>query len=102
HLGQHLVTEGFMEASAVQALLAESRRQRVPIGETALRSKLLEPAELAGVIRRQAFQLLQHALEEQFSVQSFQASATAFSEPDKTAQKRLLPLPGNLASPLST
>src|SRR5437867_5365738 len=81
HLGQHLVTEGFMEASAVQALLAESRRQRVPIGETALRSKLLEPAELAGVIRRQAFQLLQHALEEQFSVQSFQASATAFSVP---------------------
>ena len=49
HLGQHLVTEGFMEASAVQPLLAESRRQGVPIGEAALRSKLLEPAELVDV-----------------------------------------------------
>ena len=90
HLGQHLVTEGFMEASAVQPLLAESRRQGVPIGEAALRSKLLEPAELADVIRRQAFQLLRHALEKQFSVQSFQVSATGFSVPAQIHFENLL------------
>jgi len=80
-LGQYMVTDGLIEASAVQPLLAESQRQGVPIGEAALRSKLMDPADLADAIRRQAFQLLQHALEKQFSVQSFQASANGFSLP---------------------
>src|SRR5437867_1492401 len=80
-LGQYMLREGFIEASALDPLLVESRRRSVRIGEAALQTKTIGPADLGDVIRRQAFQLLKYALEKQLPVQSFLTSDTSFAVP---------------------
>jgi protein-tyrosine kinase len=77
-LGQYLVREGFVEASAIDPLLQESQRRQIPLGEAAVRRKILDPAELRDVARRQAVQLLKYAIDDDFAVGSFERPSPSF------------------------
>src|SRR5262249_43459344 len=49
-LGQYLLREGYFEARDLEPLLQKSNRQKITVGETAVRDGLLDPVELADVL----------------------------------------------------
>src|SRR3989442_9341998 len=57
-LGQHLMRKGFIDSRKLDKLLRQSSRRKVPLGETAVRYRVLGPSELREMIQRQAFELL--------------------------------------------
>src|SRR6516164_3855204 len=60
-LGQCFLREGYLEAGELEALLSKSKRQKVALGEAALRYQLMSVVELSEVLRVQVIELLIHA-----------------------------------------
>jgi capsular exopolysaccharide synthesis family protein len=80
-LGQYFLREGYLEARELDPLLLKSNRQKMTLGETAVRDGLLDPVELSDVLRLQAFELLKHAVEKDFERTGFRPGLRSFPVP---------------------
>ena len=78
-LGQYLLKEGFLDVPKLNKLLRKSRRKKNALGETALRSKILDASQLTRLIHLQASTLLRLCLAKGFQVQLFEAEAPSFN-----------------------
>jgi len=70
-LGKYLVREGFLTDKDVLKIIAEARKEKALLGETAVNKKYLEPSELVEAVRCQAMDLVTHAFEDGFTPESF-------------------------------
>ena len=66
-LGQYFLREGYLEAGELEPLLLKSQRQKIALGEAAVRDKMMDAVELSDILRLQAFELLKHAIENDFT-----------------------------------
>src|SRR5688572_1051323 len=70
-LGTSLVREGLLKEKDVLKIAAEAKKRNIMFGEVAVEHKFIDPAELADLVRRQAMDLLTHAFENGFQVESY-------------------------------
>src|SRR4051812_11606014 len=70
-IGAYLTREGFLSETDVPRVLSDARREKILLGEAAVRRQFLEAAEMAEVVRRQATELLKHAFMNGFVRESF-------------------------------
>src|SRR5262245_22451013 len=66
-LGQFLIKEECVDPKAVETLISKAQRQKVCLGEAVVRNHLIDPFDLADVVRNQVMELVKHALENEFS-----------------------------------
>ena len=78
-LGQHLVKKGVLDLSKLKKVLRKSRRRKSPLGETALRLKILDASQLTQIIHRQAYVLLRRCLSNGLKIHSFEADSPSFN-----------------------
>ena len=78
-LGRYLLKEGFLDVPKLNKLLRKSRRKKHALGETALRSRILDASQLTRLIHLQASTLLRLCLEKGFQVHVFEAAAPSFN-----------------------
>jgi protein-tyrosine kinase len=89
-LGQILSRRGHTDDAGICRLLESSRRRNITLGKVAVAIKLLDGAELQSVVQEQVVQLLLHALDNDFEIQSFNGSLTSFFMPARLDMDRLL------------
>jgi len=89
-LGRLLVRKGIAGDPAVGRLLEESRRRHVQLGRTAVSRKVLDDADLEVVVREQIVEVVAHALDHGFEIQSFTEKPTDFFRPARLNPDRLL------------
>ncbi len=62
-------------------MLSKSNRQKIALGEAAVRDELVDAVELFDILRLQAFELLQHAIENDFARSAFRPGLRSFQVP---------------------
>src|SRR5205809_5235444 len=82
-LGHYLVEEGWLQSADVALLASASRRHNMLFGEAAIWKKFLDSADLAGVVRRQAIDLLKRVFTDSFSIDGFTVGLRSFYVPAK-------------------
>jgi capsular exopolysaccharide synthesis family protein len=80
-LGDFLVQGGYLEASDVHAVLSQARKSRTLFGETAVRRQAIEPVDLAGIVQKQAVELVQHVFQNGFTSRGFTPTLRTFYAP---------------------
>ncbi|HLQ77738.1 MAG TPA: CpsD/CapB family tyrosine-protein kinase [Terriglobia bacterium] len=80
-LGAYLIREGYLSEPDVPKVIAEARRAKVVFGEAAVRKNLVDPAELAEMVRRQAIELLKHAFKNGFVKESYTRGLRSYYVP---------------------
>src|SRR5262245_51364514 len=78
HIGRYFVKEEYLDGSDLPRVLKAARREKILCGEAALRRKFLDPPELADIVRRQAMDLLKHAVMNGFVRLSFTKGFQSF------------------------
>jgi len=78
-LGQYLLKEGLLDLPKLDKLLRKSRQRKNALGETALRSRILDASQLTHLIHLQASTLLRLCLVNGFQVHSFKAASLSFN-----------------------
>jgi capsular exopolysaccharide synthesis family protein len=89
-LGQCFLREGYLEAGELEALLSKSKRQKVALGEAALRYQLMSVVELSEVLRVQVIELLIHAVDNEFTRAGFRPGLRSFHVPAQIQLPHLL------------
>src|SRR6266498_383676 len=89
-LGQYFLEEGVLNSKKLDTLLKSSRQKQISLGEAAVRGKVLDPAELGELIRRQAIHLFKHAMEKDFTVKAFEFLLSFFFMPARLDVESLL------------
>lgn len=80
-LGQYLLNEGYLDAKGVKTLVSNGKRQKLSLGEAAVRNHFIDPSDLADVVRNQVLELLKHALGNNFSPSGFIPGLHSFYAP---------------------
>jgi capsular exopolysaccharide synthesis family protein len=80
-LGQYFLREGYLEAGELEPLLLKSSRHKMTLGEAAVRDQVMDPVELSDILRLQAFELLRHAIENDFTRSGFRPGLRSFHVP---------------------
>ena len=73
-LGQYLLREKFLNSKKLNKLLRKSRRKETALGETAVRSRILDASELTRVIQIQASDLFRCCSKNGFQISSFDSN----------------------------
>jgi protein-tyrosine kinase len=90
-LGRFLSKRGHIADSALQLLLKESLRRRLPLGTAAVARKLLDVKVLEAMVCEQVIQTLLHAVTGNFLIRSFTSSSgDSFFMPARIDLRRLL------------
>src|SRR5262249_28306797 len=80
-LGDYLVRSGHLDVADIQPVLEYAKKNRILFGGAAVRRKHLEAVDLAGIVQRQAVELMQHVFENGFSSRGFTGSIRTFYTP---------------------
>jgi len=80
-LGQYFLREGYLEAGELEPLVAKSNRQKIVLGEAALRDEVVDAVQLSDILRLQAFELLKYAIENDFTQSGFRPGLRSFQVP---------------------
>ena len=100
-LGDYLAKAEYGTVRDLDALEARRRRRKISFGEAAVQKGLLSPAELETAVRRQAFELLDHAFKNELYRDSFRSHLRFFFAPAKISfPNALLELCRRNAAPL--
>jgi capsular exopolysaccharide synthesis family protein len=89
-LGDYLAKEGHLTARMLDAVQAEARRQKLTIGETIVRKKLVDQGEVGLAVRRQSLELMEYALQDGFKVSSFTNSLRSYYVPARITFPHIL------------
>lgn len=89
-LGHYLVRDGSLLAADLDELLAKSRQHKISLGEAAVREKLLNPGELADLVRGQSIELLNYAITNAFVSNGFNPGFRSFFAPARVSFPHLL------------
>ena len=82
--------EGRISSRDLESTAVESKKKNALLGQTAVERGLLAPHELASIVRRQAIDLVQYAVSNKFSVESFAHAARIFYAPSNITYSSLL------------
>jgi len=82
-LGQFLIKEEYVDPKVVETLISKAQRQKVCLGEAAVRNRFIDPSDLADVVRNQVMELVKHALENDFSPSGFVSGIHSIYAPAK-------------------
>jgi capsular exopolysaccharide synthesis family protein len=80
-IGAYLIREGYLTESDITKISAEAKKEKILFGEAAVRRKYLTASELSEVVRRQAVELLQHAIKNGFIRDSFTRGLKSYFSP---------------------
>ncbi len=80
-IGDYLFPDGHGSTTDREGLESEARRKKTSFGDVAIRRGLVDPAGLASAARSQAIELLVHALNNEFYVESFSSSLSSYRVP---------------------
>ncbi len=77
-LGQYLLRDKLLYSKKLDKLLRRSRQKATTLGETAVRSRVMDAAELTRLIQLQASALMRCCLENGFEISLFEAASSSF------------------------
>jgi len=77
-LGQYLLRDKLLDSKKLIKLLERSRRKATTLGETAVRSRVMDAAELTRLIQLQASDLLRCCVNNGFEISLFEAASSSF------------------------
>lgn len=80
-LGQFLIKEEYVDAKVVETLISKAKRQKICLGEAAVRNDFINPSDLTDVVRNQVLELVKHALGNDFSSSGFVSGIHSFYVP---------------------
>jgi protein-tyrosine kinase len=89
-LGDYLLKEGYASPRDIDALEPVARRQKMLIGEAAVRKGLLNQAQVGAAVRRQAIESLDYVFKNGFSVDSFGSDLRSYFAPARISFSQLL------------
>jgi capsular exopolysaccharide synthesis family protein len=89
-LGDYLAKEGYVTAQALDAVEPVARRQKIVLGEAAVRKGLLNQVEVASAARRQAIELLDYAFKNGFVVDSFETHLRSYFAPARISYPNVM------------
>ena len=76
-IGDYLLKERSLDARDMDTIQSEAKRRKIAFGEAAVQKKLLQPSDLGGAARSQVLDLVEHAVRNDFAVDSFTGSLRA-------------------------
>lgn len=89
-LGDYLVKEGVIPAHDLNAVEAEAQRRKIAFGEAAVRKNLVDQAQVGAAARSQALELIDHVLQNGFSVDSFTNCLRSYYAPARVSFPHVL------------
>ncbi|HEX4996906.1 MAG TPA: polysaccharide biosynthesis tyrosine autokinase [Terriglobia bacterium] len=89
-LGQYLVQAKYATTAAIEAVALEAQKQNLLLGEAVVRKGLVDRASVATAVRRQALDLLTHALGSGFILESFNGALRSYYVPGRVSFPHLL------------
>jgi protein-tyrosine kinase len=89
-LGDYLLKEGSVTPRDLDALEPIARRQKMLFGEAVVRKGLLNHAQIAASVRRQAIELLDYVFKNGFSVDSFRSDLRSYFAPARISFTQVL------------
>jgi capsular exopolysaccharide synthesis family protein len=89
-LGDYLLKQGQLQAQDIQAAKVEAQREKILFGEAVVRKRLVLQTDLGAAVRRQATDLLEHALKNEFQVDSFTSSLRSYYTPARISFSHVL------------